>query len=116
MIVDEKCVVSCDELHDQDSCAEPYCTWLYSSPVGDNGLCVNKSSTLYSCTDIKRITQCASGGDLNLLSNMCYIESGLCISACTMFDDETQCINKPDLCYWLKGSEFGFQSSCREKV
>jgi hypothetical protein len=71
VLVSGVCSDDCSELGSRSLCSQSHCTYLYSSISGDDGVCVWKNSTRYSCSDIVRVGECSCGGGIDSLFGKC---------------------------------------------
>jgi hypothetical protein len=102
IIIEGKCVDECKSLMSGEECGRwEYCTWIFSRYSGDNGRCVWKKEDNYSCSDIKRYSDCSVGGNINILFDKCEFYEGRCRERCSLFLNEEKCLKDED-CNWLK--------------
>jgi hypothetical protein len=102
MIMEGKCVDKCDNIKSRSKCRETeYCTWLFSRRVGDDGRCVNKREDNYSCSDIKRNSDCFDGANIDILFNKCEYYKDKCRERCELYLDKSGCEKEGDGdCLW----------------
>jgi hypothetical protein len=80
----DSCVFYCDTAKNKEDCDGFYgCCWIYSSAIvgSDDGICYSENAEL-SCEEIKRTSQCESGGEIFVLDGKCWIYDGLCKTKC----------------------------------
>jgi hypothetical protein len=103
-IMENKCVEKCENLLNKEDCKKlEYCTWFYLRHTEDVGKCIWKDDNNYSCSDIKRYSECFNGGDLKNLFNKCEYYKGKCREKCSLYISEERCIIDSDGdCLWMK--------------
>jgi hypothetical protein len=105
-----RCVDDCDSIMNREDCRKwEYCRWFFLRYTGDAGRCVWRTSEEYKCSDIKRYSECESGGRMDILLNKCEYNyyKDKCERRCELYSSSSsECeIEGGDECYWLKEDE-----------
>jgi hypothetical protein len=117
VVVEGKCVDECYSLMSREDCGRwEYCAWMFSRYSGDDGRCIWKKEHNYSCSDIKRFSDCSTGGNISVLFEKCEFYKGRCRERCSLFLNEEKCLKDGD-CVWLNsGNKENEIGSCSLKV
>jgi hypothetical protein len=109
IMVDGRCSDYCENLMSRHECREwDHCAWLFWRYTGDDGKCVLKSGTNYTCSDIKRYGECYDGGKMGVLVNQCEYYKGRCLKRCELYLDKEKCVKDgADYCMWLRSETEG---------
>jgi hypothetical protein len=119
----------------EDVCIQPHCTWILYGVMGSVGMCVERNSTTYTCSDINRYAECLRGGGMDVLDGRCFWVfedggSGFCVVEDDMVcgdllvmkqcDGDDAPPSLEDGCFWLMGNDLELSSQkinmCMNKV
>jgi hypothetical protein len=101
-LFEEKCVDDCNNVMSRQECRKlEYCTWHLGRYWGDDGRCIWRKEENYSCSDIKRYSECSNGENIYILNDKCEYYKGKCHDRCGLYLNIEKCLMEgKDYCVW----------------